>query len=307
MEENVRAIDYVWNLSEVQKILKKQRTDGSWDSKSKKKDSGVKYSLIETWRNFRYLIDMYEMNRNHESIKKASEYLFSCQSDEGDIRGILANQYTPYYTEAIMYLLIKAGYENDPKIEKGFKWLLNMRQNDGGWVIGSPGMIGLKLSRKEANDLTSNENRDTLKVFDKSKPFSSAGTGMVLRAFSVHSTYKNSENALKSVELLKSKFFKKDNWTSYQHPDNWIRFQFPFWWTNIISALDSISLMGIPKEDPDINNALKWLIEHQEKDGLWKVSYSRIHKSKDNKRTFKTRLWLTLTVCRIFKRFYQIN
>ncbi|MGZ7208460.1 MAG: prenyltransferase/squalene oxidase repeat-containing protein [Methanobacterium sp.] len=247
------------------------------------------------------------MNRNHESIKKASEYLFSCQSDEGDIRGILANQYAPYYTGAIMYLLIKAGYENDPKIEKGFKWLLNMRQNDGGWVIGSPGMIGLKLSRKEANDLTSNENRDTLKVFDKSKPFSSAGTGMVLRTFSVHSTYKNSENALKSVELLKSKFFKKDNWTSYQHPDNWIRFQFPFWWTNIISALDSISLMGIPKEDPDINNALKWLIEHQEKDGLWKVSYSRIHKSQDNKRTFKTRLWLTLTVCRIFKRFYQIN
>ncbi|MGZ7048661.1 MAG: prenyltransferase/squalene oxidase repeat-containing protein [Methanobacterium sp.] len=307
MEENVRAIDYVWNLSEVQKILKKQRTDGSWDSIGKKEVSSVKYSLIETWRNFRYLIDMYEMNRNHESIKKASEYLFSCQSDEGDIRGILANQYTPYYTEAIMYLLIKAGYENDPKIEKGFKWLLNMRQNDGGWVIGSPGMIGLKLSRKEANDLTSNENRDTLKVFDKSKPFSSAGTGMVLRAFSVHSTYKNSENALKSVELLKSKFFKKDNWTSYQHPDNWIRFQFPFWWTNIISALDSISLMGIPKEDPDINNALKWLIEHQEKDGLWKVSYSRIHKSQDNKRTFKTRLWLTLTVCRIFKRFYQIN
>ncbi|MGZ7136201.1 MAG: hypothetical protein ACXVHY_10010 [Methanobacterium sp.] len=38
LEENVRAIDYVWNLFEVQKILKKQRTDGSWDSKSKKKD-----------------------------------------------------------------------------------------------------------------------------------------------------------------------------------------------------------------------------------------------------------------------------
>ncbi|MGZ7068028.1 MAG: hypothetical protein ACXVHT_06990 [Methanobacterium sp.] len=121
MEENVRAIDYVWNLSEVQKILKKQRTDGSWDSIGKKEVSSVKYSLIETWRNFRYLIDMYEMNRNHESIKKASEYLFSCQSDEGDIRGILANQYAPYYTGAIMHLLIKAGYENDPKIEKGFK------------------------------------------------------------------------------------------------------------------------------------------------------------------------------------------
>jgi len=48
--------------------------------------------------------------------------------------------------------------------------------------------------------------------------------------------------------------------------------------------LDSISLIGFPKEDPDINSAQKWLIDHQENDGLWKLSYSGIHKSKDNKK-----------------------
>ncbi len=96
------------------------------------------------------------------------------------------------------------------------------------------------------------------------------------------------------------------SWSNFKrHPDNWIRFQFPFWWINIVSALDSISLMGFPKEDPDIKNALKWLIDHQISDGLWKVSYSKIHKSPDDKRTYKTRLWLTLTICRIFKRFYE--
>jgi len=58
------------------------------------------------------------MNKNHPAIRKASEYLFSCQTEERDIRGILANQYAPYYTGAIMYLLIKAGYENDPRIKK---------------------------------------------------------------------------------------------------------------------------------------------------------------------------------------------
>lgn len=42
------------------------------------------------------------------------------------------------------------------------------------------------------------------------------------------------------------------------------------------------------KEDPDINSALKWLINHQENTGLHKLSYSGIHKSKDNKKAFKT-------------------
>ncbi len=116
-----------------------------------------------------------------------------------------------------------------------------MRQNDGGGVIGSPGVIGAKLSRNELNDLSSNINMETMKDFDKSKPFSAAGTGMVLRAFSVHCKYYKSEYALKAAELLKFKFFRKDNWKSYQHPDNWVRFQFPFWWTNLVSALDSIS------------------------------------------------------------------
>ena len=306
LEKPVKDIDYIWNLPEVQEMLKNQAKNGSWPSKTKKNEKhGVKYPLIETWKQLRFLIQQYNMNKTHPSIEKAAEYIFSCQSIEGDIRGILANQYAPYYTGAIMYLLIKAGYDDDPRIKKGFKWLIKMRQDDGGWVIGSPGMIGVKLSRQESNDLTSNINRKTMQAFDKSKPFSAAGTGMVIRAFAVHPSYRRSKYALKAAELLKSKFFKKDNWTSYQHPDNWVRFQYPFWWTNIISALDSISLIGLPHEDDDIKNVLKWLIKKQQKDGLWNVSYSQIHKTPDIQKTFEMRLWISLAVCRIFKRFFN--
>ena len=309
LDDKEGSIDSVWDLSEVLKILKIQLDDGSWPSRGKTDDNfGVKYPLIETWKHLRFLIQQYEMDSNHIAIKKATEFIFSCQTDEGDIRGILANQYAPYYTGAIMYLLIKAGYEEDPRIEKGFKWLLEMRQNDGGWVIGSPGMIGLSnITLSERNDLVTNKARKTVKAFDKSKPFSAAGTGMVLRAFSVHPIYKKSEEALIAAKLLKSKFFKKDKWTSYQHPDNWIRFQYPFWWTNLVSAMDSLSLMGFPKEDEDVKKGLNWFISHQERDGLWKISYSQIHKAPDNKKTFNNRLWITLAICRIFKRFYEIE
>ena len=307
LDEKVSPIHHIWDLPEVQIILQKQLDDGSWPSKYGNNQTGVKYSLIETWKALRFLVQQYEMDNTHPAIQMAAEYIFSCQTDEGDIRGILANQYAPYYTGVIMYLLIMASYQHDPRIKKGFQWLLDMMQYDGGWVIGSPGIIGIpNLSRNELNDLTSNRNRETFRVFDRSKPFSAAGTGMVLRAFSVHPTYRRSEAALTAASLLKSKFFKKDNWASYQHPDNWIRFQYPFWWTNLVSALDSLSLMGLSSDDPNIKKALKWLIEHQQHDGLWKVSYSKIHKSPDNDRTLNSRLWITLAICRIFKQFYQI-
>jgi hypothetical protein len=207
---------------------------------------------------------------------------------------------------AILSLLIKAGYENDTRLKRAVEWLLAMRQNDGGWVIGSPGMIGLHhLSVKEINDYVSNGQRETLKAFDKAKPFSAAGTGMALRALAEHPLYCRSSEAIKAGELLKSKLFKADNWTSYQHPDNWLRFQFPFWWTTLISALDTLAKIGFPKEDEEIKKALEWLVAHQEPDGLWKISYSRIHKNTPNSKSKGMQRWITLSIVRVFNRFYN--
>ena len=295
LDEKFGPIQEIWELPEVKKIFKKQRENGEFNPVSK-------HPLLETWRQLRFLIEQYGLNKEHPAITKAAEFVFSYQSEEGDIRGILGNQYAPYYTGAILYLLIKAGYEKDKRVEKGMKWLIDMRQNDGGWVIGSPGLIN--HSWKEMCSLTERMDIDPVKDFDKTKPFSAAGTGMAIRAFSVHPKYKDSKYAIKAAELLKSKFLKKDNWTWYQHPDNWIRFQFPYWWNHLVAAMDSISLIGLPKEDEDIKNALHWFIDNQQKNGLWKLSYSKIHKTSDNKKQYEMQLWITLSICRIMKRYY---
>ena len=47
----------------------------------------------------------------------------------------MPHQYSTTYSPAIMELLIKAGYDNDPRILKGFDWLLSIRQDDGGWAL----------------------------------------------------------------------------------------------------------------------------------------------------------------------------
>jgi hypothetical protein len=144
LEERVGPADRLWHLPGAGRILKRQLPDGSWPRPGGAKHPAVNYALIETWRNFRFLVEQYGFTREHPQAQHAAEFLFSCQSEEGDIRGILANQYATYYTGAIMSLLIQAGYADDPRMEKGFQWLLAMRQDDGGWSIP---MITHKLDR----------------------------------------------------------------------------------------------------------------------------------------------------------------
>ncbi len=291
-------IDAIWRLPEIAKILKKQKPEGYFTPPKAKSSFGVKYELIETWRQLRVLVDQYQMDKSCETVDKAAEDVFSCQSDEGDFRGILCNQYAPYYTGALLYLLIKAGYADDERVEKGMQWLLSMRQNDGGWLIGSPGMA--HCTWKKVLALTSTWTDAPKRDFDKSLPFSAAGTGMAIRALAVHPVYRKSEEAKKAALLLCGKFFREDNYSWYKHPDNWVRFQFPYWWNTLVSALDMVSLIGLGMEEEPIENAVAWLIDHQQQDGLWKLSYSGIHKSES--KTTDGRLWISLCICRVLER-----
>ncbi len=65
---------------------------------------------METWKRFRLLVRRYELTRDHPKGAHAAEFLFSCQTDAGDIRGMIGNQYAIYYTGAMLGLLIRAGY-----------------------------------------------------------------------------------------------------------------------------------------------------------------------------------------------------
>ena len=298
--ERVGTVNCLWRLPEVQKILKKQQADGSWPRSGEKKHSAINYHLIETWRQFRYLVEKYGFTRENLQAQKAAEFLFSCQTKEGDIRGFLANQYATYYTGAIMSLLVQAGYEDDPRIEKGFQWLLSMRQDDQGWTIP---LITHKFDRATLYRMTS-QNAQPVEP-DRSKPFSHNWTGMVLRAFAVHRKYRQCEAARTAAHLLKLRFFQPDSYTSYQAASYWIRFEYPFWWNNLVAALDSISLIGLSKEDEQIRRALSWLIDHQEESGLWRVSYVKVKDEEIEKaKGREMKLWVSLAICRVFRRLY---
>ncbi len=280
--------DELWNLPEVTKLINKQEPEGFWkypggDEKSRSIED---YNQIETYRNSGILIEKYGLNKNHEAISDAAEYLFSCQTDTGDFRGIYGNQYTPNYSAGIMELLIKAGYEKDSRIKKGFEWLLSIRQNDGGWAIP------LRTRQRKLDIAVMKE-----KVIepDTGKPFSHMVTGVVLRSFAAHTEYRHMSEAKTAGKLLLSRLFKKDNYPERGTPEYWLKFTFPFWFTDLLSAMDTLSFMGFSSEEPRIKEALDWFIENQQKDGLWQLKMLK-------KET--TPYWLALSICRAMQRFY---
>jgi squalene-hopene cyclase-like protein len=282
--------EVLWDLPEAQKIVKKQQQDGSWKYAGGNKNirSIENYNQIETFRNLGYLVEMYGFNKSNPVAAKAADFLFNFQTNEGDIRGILGNQYTPYYTAGILELLIKAGYADDYRIKEAFKWLNSIRQNDGGWAIP------LRTHNKKLDIISMNTK--TLEP-ERSKPFSHLVTGIVLRAYAAHNIYRNSIEAKEAGKLLLSNLFKKDNYPDRGSPDFWLKFTFPFWFTDLISAMDTLSALGFSKDEPQIEEGVMWLAANQQKNGLWKL---RILKNRRN----DTDLWLSLAICRILKRLH---
>jgi len=289
--KEIEPIETLWQLSQVTKVIRKQQDDGFWkypggDTSIRSREN---YNQLETYRIIGELVEKYGVNKKHPAIQKAAEFLFSFQTEEGDFRGIYGTQYTPNYTAMIMEILIKAGYDDDPRIEKGFKWLISIRQSDGGWAIPFR-TVGKKLDRSMLHS--------EILMPDYSKPTSHLVTGCVLRAFAAHLEFRKTKEAKFAGELLASRFFKRDKYSDRQAVNYWTRFTFPFWFTDLLSSLDALSYIGFSDDNPPIKEALDWFINNQEENGKWNL---KLTKGSDK----DLPLWMGLAICRVFKRFYK--
>lgn len=292
LDNEDKSVETLWELPSALKLLGKQREDGSWLYPKSKKDirSRENYNQLETYRILGELIEKFGFNRTHLAIPKAVDFLFSFQTDEGDFRGIYGTQYSPNYSSAILECLIKAGYENDPRIEKCFTWLLSVRQDDGGWAI--------PIRTVGAKWLDVMDKPDIIQPV-RSKPFSHLVTGVVLRAFAAHPKYWTSKEANLAGKLLVSRLLKPDKYLDRRAKDYWTKFSWPFWWTDLLSALDSLYQLGFTRDDPQIQKALDWFVEYQEESGLWNV---KLLKTKDK----DLKSWISLMICRTFKRYHTL-
>ncbi|HEV2225271.1 MAG TPA: hypothetical protein VGR56_00540 [Nitrososphaerales archaeon] len=291
MDTFPKPVSQLWALPRCRKIIEKQQPDGSWEYHGGREHirSREDYDQIETYRVLRILVEEFGVNCNLPVFSEAAEFLFGHQTDEGDFRGICGNQYVPYYSAAMMELLIKGGYSTDPRIERGFRWLASCRQDDGGWAFPMR-TVGRRLGSETFAMQTIQP--------DKTEPFSHLITGMVLRAFAAHPSHRKSEVARAAAALLPSRFFQADKYPDRRTSNFWTSFSYPFWFTDLISSLDSISLLGLSANSPKIHGALRWFVARQKKDGQWKLRLRAMAREEE------PNAWISLAVSRIFKRFY---
>lgn len=290
LDEPVEPVETLWQLPEVAKLLCKQQEDGSWKYPGGGKPAyraTEDYDQIETYRRLGYLVEKWGLNARHPALRRAAEYLFSKQTAEGDLRGIYGNQYSPNYTAGILELLIKAGYGQDPRVARGLDWLLSVRQDDGGWALA--------MATAKAKWDVPTLGGPTLQV-QRSRPFSHMVTGVVLRAFAAHEQRRHSPEARAAGELLASRLFRKDAYPERGSPDFWLRPTFPFWFTDLVSALDTLSRLGFDASHPRVREGLGWLAAQQQPDGAWRL---RMLRGADDKHT---PLWCSLAIGRVFKR-----
>lgn len=283
-------VQRLWDLPEVRSILRKQQADGSWKYPGKT-EAFNNYALLETFRNLRFLVSKYGLDRSQPALEAAAEYVLSCQTAEGDLRGILGNQYIPYYHGAILELLIEAGFGDDPRVRKGLDWLLTMRQADGGWIV--------PVQAVPARDKTERLWRAAPVPPDRSRPFSHLATGMVLRALARHEEYRGRAEVLAAANLLKGRLLRSDAYNDRRAPLYWTKFQYPFWWTDLVSALDSLFRVGFSHLDNDIQRAIQWFQLNQQADGLWPAGYGI------GKKAAQARLWVGLAACRVLRRYLE--
>lgn len=279
--------EVLWDLRIPHSILKKQLADGSWTYPTTRTSAAMDYDQLETYRQLGFLVEMFGFDRTHPAIEKAAEYIFSKQSTEGDLRGIYANQYSPNYTAALLELLVKSGYQNDPRVLHAFVWLNAMRQDDGGWALPF---------RTQGRNLDVIYAGSEQLPLVRNKPFSHFATGVILRAYAVHSEYRGTAVAKDAVKLLVSRLFERDVYPDKNHIYDWTRFSFPFWQTDLLSSLHSMSLIDPSLASNDkVLQAKQWFIEHQQDDGLFTG-----HLLKD--RFHDLQLWYSLAVGRVFNR-----
>ncbi len=203
LDERSGTVRELWESPQAVKLVRSQRADGSWRYPAPRLElrSAAGYDQLETYRMVGELVEKFGLDRRHPALRAAAEVLLGARSPDGDIRGIYGAQYSPNYTAAILELLTKAGYGNDPRVHAGFDWLMRIKQEDGGWAIP------LRTRGRNFRIL----GPPTIEP-DPSRPFSHMVTGVVLRAFAAHPRYRRRAAARHAGRLLASRLFTPDTY-----------------------------------------------------------------------------------------------
>ena len=126
----------------IQKLLTLQYPDGSWRSRA---GGGSSWKNIRSTAFALNTLGYLGFDAYHPAVKKGVEYLFSLQAEDGSwalpkikAERELGEEYSmiPLQTGLPLRSLAAVGCGTDPRAERAYDWLLEMRLPDGAWPSG---------------------------------------------------------------------------------------------------------------------------------------------------------------------------
>jgi hypothetical protein len=297
----------------VKKILQKQKLRGYWEESSSPYLPKYKSSYWQIMT-----LGQLGLDRNDERIKKACDHIFQFQLEEGGFAsqtcGTALREYNwllkkgkklpPYdqWASSIIFeqqlscltgnmvaALIRLGYENDSRVNKAVKWLVEIQNKDGGWLC------------------------PYWRAHIKDKHGCFYGTICPLEAFSEIRQENQTDEMKKTIEnaaefLLMHRLFKADHHDYKVINQYWLKSSFPwFYGYNILRGLDVLTKLGYVK-DERLNDAVEILLQKRQDNGTWVLENAPIGRMQTNiEAKGKPSKWITLIALRVLKRLSSAN
>jgi len=298
----------------VSKIFSKQKPEGYWELAEQPYHPKYKSTYWQIM-----IISQLGLDKTDERVRKACEYVFRFQHEEGGFstfreegakreylwmkeraskRGREAPQFEVWAKEKIREYelscltgnvaasLIKLGYAEDDRVRRALSWLVEIQNEDGGWLC------------------------PYWKAHVKDRHGCFMGTITPLDAFSEVPEELKTTQMMKAIErgvefLLMHRLFKADHHGFRTIKKGWLKLGFPWFFYDILRGLSVVTKLGYTR-DERLNDALELLLQKQNAEGRWILDDTpsgRMQTSLEQKG--KPSKWVTLHALKVIKRVYQ--
>jgi len=292
----------------VKKILGKQNPVGYWEEPWNPYHPKYKSSYWQIM-----VLSQLGLDRTSEQLRKACEYIFRFQLDEGGFTSETRETTLKYYwylhqkrkdlplpdewvsskvfehqysclTGNMAAALIRIGYGADSRTKQALNWLVKVQNRDGGWLC------------------------PYWRAHIKDKHGCFYGTICPLEAFSEvrkeNLTGEMKETIEKGAEfILMHRLFKADHHNYKLINKEWLKLSFPsFYGYSVLRGLDVLTKLGY-SNDERLSDAVEVLLRKRQSNGTWILESAPNGRMQvDIESKGKPSKWITLIALRILKR-----
>lgn len=290
------AKDEIMKSGVVPKILAKQNNGGYWETPERFYTSKYKGTV---WQ----LVILAELGADEKDkrIRKACEFILENSQDHesggfsmwtstktggGRHSGVI-----PCLTGNMVWSLIRLGYLEDPRVQRGIHWINAYQRFDDG-IEHQP--KGWPYDRAKS-------------CFGKHSCH--MGVVKALKALAELPSDKRSKDVLNTIEkgveyMLKHRIHKRSHDLNRISKLGWLRLGFPLMYqTDVLEILGILTKLGC--RDKRMQEAIDLVTAKQDKEGRWKLENTFNGRFQTNiEQKGKPSKWITLNALKVLKRFY---